>query len=352
MASKKKKKKTVDDPNYIGRVKTKHFEEVYGRWGNLPTEAHANGPRLIFPCPFEGCSHVNRGVKKTGYGNARSHILSQHFRNDVKAFDSWFMCEKKKKEQKQQTSKQPNIIMTLMEAATSSVGVVTEEEEDMAAWVEWLILRLMPMSEVEDPTTRKFCNRKHKFGHKRVLNVLHKMSEMVESEISQNLKQASKVAIAHDGWSRFGHHYLGMMAYYIKTTQGTSSVSPMEEIKCDLLSVSVVSRLKPEKENEEDPDEIPSDEAVRATASNLKTHVQFVLETFYEFDMDWLVCLIADNTSVNHSLAELMGVPMISCALHKLNLEVKKLEREQDNFEGKHWGHCNGQQLTHTPAQT
>ena len=51
----------------------------------------------------------------------------------------------------------------------------------------------------------------------------------------------------------------------------------------------------------------------------------------YDRSVDSVQCLIGDNCSTNKLLANLMQVPLVGCASHRLNLAVKKIY--EDNIE-------------------
>ena len=56
-----------------------------------------------------------------------------------------------------------------------------------------------------------------------------------------------------------------------------------------------------------------------------------ITSIFRKFNLDarkWIKCSIADNCNVNLVVAELLNVPHVSCANHKLNLEVSRMVRD------------------------
>ena len=53
-------------------------------------------------------------------------------------------------------------------------------------------------------------------------------------------------------------------------------------------------------------------------------HFRTVFLEMYDLDVEkWTICCIADNTSKNHIIARLLGLPHIDCLNHLLNLYVR-----------------------------
>ncbi len=53
-----------------------------------------------------------------------------------------------------------------------------------------------------------------------------------------------------------------------------------------------------------------------------------IREIFHLYGVDfdsWIVCQIADNYSLNLSIADLLSIPHINCTSHLLNLEVEAM---------------------------
>jgi hypothetical protein len=61
------------------------------------------------------------------------------------------------------------------------------------------------------------------------------------------------------------------------------------------------------------------------TTFTAENHKVFILSTldWYHLDVNNLVCLIGDNCSTNGATANLLGVPLLGCRSHRLNLAVE-----------------------------
>ena len=60
------------------------------------------------------------------------------------------------------------------------------------------------------------CAFKHEnvFSNKLVKEVLFNLVGIVEDKIKEEMKVAGYGSIMHDGWSKFGTHYVGIFAQY------------------------------------------------------------------------------------------------------------------------------------------
>jgi hypothetical protein len=62
---------------------------------------------------------------------------------------------------------------------------------------------------------------------------------------------------------------------------------------------------------------------------------EYVLSVFGKTVGD-VICLVGDNCNVNKALADLMGVPLVGCAAHRLNLAIQEyLSSHQETLLSK-----------------
>ena len=93
-----------------------------------------------------------------------------------------------------------------------------------------MILKCNPISIVQDTIYRNFTGFKYKTRIGVLNNIIFKMTELVEKIIIVELKTTTCGAIMHDGWSRYGVHYLCYFTYYIFDNNHKSriiSLAPM-----------------------------------------------------------------------------------------------------------------------------
>jgi hypothetical protein len=180
-----------------------------------------------------------------------------------------------------------------------------KKELDAFHWIEWLVMRNMPLAEVDNQLTKK-CFRYEGLSSKTVRKYILALREDVEETIKQRLPK--KYAILFDGWSHETEHFLGMTAAY-----GGSNSNNYVEI---LLSLQPLLK----------------DGITGLTAEDHMVHITKALCERYGRSLDEVVCLVGDNCSVNQSLARKLDIPLLGCGAHKLNLAIRAWILEQPGF--------------------
>jgi len=104
-----------------------------------------------------------------------------------------------------------------------------EKEKRAHKWIEWVVCRNMPLSEIDDPLTRALARIKP-FNSKTLRKYILATARETELAIAKELQEASVVSLLLDGWTCDGTstHYIGIFASYICPTK--------EEYKEVLLS--------------------------------------------------------------------------------------------------------------------
>ena len=181
------------------------------------------------------------------------------------------------------------------------------------------------------------------------------------------MKEARWGSILHDGWTKFGVHFLALFATYRARRERIvdgAIVSKMETV-ISLLSVSPLIELEGELEDDPDDDDefanfVNDDnevgcrqaksskkaagEAVNFTADTHAGHIVDILEEFYGVNVGkWVTNQTADSCSVNLKVARLLNIPHVNCESHLLNNCVKqnvvKDPREDDDADdGNYYG--------------
>ena len=165
----------------------------------------------IFKCPNEECTclHCLYLLKKgSGFLNPIDHLLScaanrdkdyliKIFRNKCHATDtggiqSHFFIPK--------------------------INGVPKEAQAIKKWIR-LILKGLLFEIVENNDYCNFAESKFIFSKDKIKEVMFKSCGYVKKIIGAEMKDAGRGAIMHDGWSKFGLHYLGVIAVYVKTTR-------------------------------------------------------------------------------------------------------------------------------------
>jgi len=183
----------------------------------------------------------------------------------------------------------------------------TEKEEAAYEWVKWIASRNMPLSEIENATTRGMVKHKPMCTKTLRKTVLGVASETVKP-ISEELKRAGKITIVMDGWTCDGTstHYVAIFAGYIRPSTGD-----YEEV---LLAIQPML------------DETSLDAAahIELFESTLKLHC---------IEVENVACFICDNCATNQKTSREWGIPMVGCASHRFNLAVREWIKSMPGLE-------------------
>jgi hypothetical protein len=193
--------------------------------------------------------------------------------------------------------------------------VTTNKEKAVYAWIRLITLENVSLSSVDKEEFRKFAVVE-KTCSKTVRATMLQLTELVERKISSGM--GDRGALMFDGWSVNNMHYVAVYGCYMRKHKVLlrGRVTYMEEVAVDLLAMSPMPAVDPD-----------APVTAETTTFNAAAHRTFFENTlgYYGLDTDWIVCLIGDNCSVNLKLADDLGVPIVGCDNHKLNLEVQAL---------------------------
>ena len=84
----------------------------------------------------------------------------------------------------------------------------------MHAYLKLILLMSFPISHISSPIIRQFSEFEESFGVHYLKEIIFKLTELVETEIEDEMTK-TKGVIIHDGWTNNGTHYLGPFASYI-----------------------------------------------------------------------------------------------------------------------------------------
>ncbi|RLN11165.1 hypothetical protein BBJ28_00007144 [Nothophytophthora sp. Chile5] len=182
----------------------------------------------------------------------------------------------------------------------------SEKAKTVFGWLDWIVEGELPLNFYENRLARKY-GRLDPIAKATLKKYLATLTDLVEGEISRKIP--SKYALIFDGWSVNSDHFVAVFVSYSKEGRATKH----------LLSFAPL------------PDE---------TNQSALNHKDFIIRTleYLRFDPCGEVCLVGDNCSTNVATARLLGVPLLGCASHRLNLAaervLKKYETELDLIAG------------------
>ncbi|KAE8899187.1 hypothetical protein PF003_g16798 [Phytophthora fragariae] len=131
----------------------------------------------------------------------------------------------------------------------------------------------------------------------------------IERKIAAELP--ARFGIMLDGWTHASEHYLAVfVCYEVNTRQKTTllCMAPLLEAEDDDL-----------------------------TARGHREFLATMLPRDYGVQLEQCRFVVGDNCSVNRRLATLMGVPLIGCASHRLNLAVNAdMASHEDDLAAVH----------------
>jgi hypothetical protein len=172
---------------------------------------------------------------------------------------------------------------------------VSDEEKANFEYIEWVVMRDIPIAEVENPLTRNVLRFEKKLCAKTIRKYILATAKTLKESLKKEILPDQVVGI-FDGWTEGSSHYIGFAVAYL------DGKGEYNEI---LLSMKPIL-----KEGTDD----------LSAASHAK-HIESVLEE-YGKTTDSLLALVGDNCTVNRRLCSDLNIPLIGCAAHKFNLAV------------------------------
>ncbi|KUF77507.1 hypothetical protein AM587_10002609 [Phytophthora nicotianae] len=234
---------------------------------NLSAFFYAPLGQGLFRCNI--CGSTRKQAGGTGYSNLIAHLDGKHAGYDA-----------------QYTAAQGG-----NDSPLESFGFVAEESSHLFQWIQWIIMRNMPVHEVEDAFTRAMSKLRPvtvKSVQKCMEGIAIKVGQQLEKELGELF------GLMFDGWSHAGIHYVALFAVY--EADG--------KLHVPLLGLSPLA-----------------DGTQTADA-----HVQLFKSTLdvYNKTLSMVAFMVGDNCNTNRSIATKLGVPLVGCASHRFNLAVNK----------------------------
>jgi hypothetical protein len=150
---------------------------------------------------------------------------------------------------------------------------------------------------------RKYTNLSP-ISNKTFIKYLEAVSKQVELKLKHELP--NKFGLVFDGWSDDDVHYVALFACY-RTKEGKTALP--------LLAFA------------------PLLDETSFSASTHRDYIESSLQ-LYGKSLESLLFLTGDNCSTNKAVADLIGVPLVGCASHRLNLACKKAyEQAEDSLK-------------------
>ena len=192
---------------------------------------------------------------------------------------------------------------------------LSDAEKEMAEWINYIVVKNMPISIVDCLLTRNIVKLKpvsSRSVRKHVLNLVNIVREEVK------VRLPDRFVVVFDGWTEGTDHYVGISASYNIMTKETRTVNGIHHVDSKETTVQSLLSMRP----------LLVDGIQGMTANDHVRHITRVL-AMYGKDVSNIICLVGDNCSVNQSVAKTMAVPLIGCGSHKFNLAVSRWIKHQ-----------------------
>ena len=161
-------------------------------------------------------------------------------------------------------------------------GIVNNNIRDTYKWIEWVVMRNIPLMEVDNPLTRKMMESKRSISSKSIRKYMLQMVPLVEKVISNKLPEF--FALMFDGWTKNDEHFVAVFAVYSESSGIFNET---------LLAISAF--------------EYSVSEDVGLTA---KHHEEFFKDTllYYNKTIHNVLVLIGDNCNTNRRIATNLNI--------------------------------------------
>jgi hypothetical protein len=168
------------------------------------------------------------------------------------------------------------------------------------SWIDLVVMENREFSFTEKQLTRKYSNLEP-ICTETLMKYMTILSNEVKSKIKEELPE--KFGLIFDAWTEGSTHYVAIFASY----------GHKEETRSPLLSFSPLI-------NEED-----------LSAPSYWFLIVQMLEIYGKAE-DNIIFLVGDNCQVNKTLADLMNIPLVGCASHRLNLAVQEYLNDSEDI--------------------
>lgn len=170
---------------------------------------------------------------------------------------------------------------------------VSQKASNRYAWLRWVVMGNLPLSFCETKETRHYT-KLHPISVDTLSEIMEAVVKAVEKAIGAEMPDSFGLIL--DGWSHGTEHYLAVYACY------DTEAGP----QYPLLSLAPVI---------DEPDD-------QMNAEGHLTAISRFLP-FFGKSISGIKFLVGDNCALNKRLANLLGVPLVGCSSHRLNLAVR-----------------------------
>jgi hypothetical protein len=223
-------------------------------------------------------------VSEQGYGNLMNHLKSKLHKNEWEEIYKSFSVNKV-----DNTQKLPFQVVKASTQAMLRYRVINV-----------ILQSHLPTNIVERPSFRELVNHDEFTTAKTLKKCMLKLHDIVICEIGKKLP--TKFGIVLDGWSDGSSNHMVSFFASCPLSNGCELI---------LIGMNVLDDI---------------------TNQSAQNHVDTLRSILFKYgkDLSNVNFLVADNTNLNPCIANLLRVPFIGCASHKLNLAIRKFLIDND----------------------
>lgn len=185
--------------------------------------------------------------------------------------------------------------------------LITPRASNTHDWIEWVVHDNLELSFVDTARARKYTSGNLKPIRRHTLVARMRLCvKVMQEDISKGLPR--RFGLMFDGWSRVSTHFIGVLAVGPEVRHGSI-----------LLGFS------------------PFNNETDLSAEEHKRYLVTLLES-YGRNLSSVSFLIGDNCSTNRKVSRILGIPMLGCNSHRLNLAVLRylgMDRNTDDAAKK-----------------
>jgi len=225
------------------------------------------------------CGKVRKQKDKTGLSNLINHIKVEHTDYSSEFAAASIECNS---------------------SQTKIDSFLCPKSKNIYSWIEWIVMECRELNFCEKDLVRKYTHLSP-ICRNTLVKYIDLLTKEVERQVTKVLP--TKFGLVFDGWSQHSVHFLAVFAVF-------GSKDDQNKI---LLALSPF---------------------VDESDFSADSHIDFirsVLTDVYHVSLDNVSFLVGDNCAVNKSIAQKLGVPMVGCNSHRLNLAIQQHIKESKN---------------------
>ena len=171
----------------------------------------------------------------------------------------------------------------------ANVLIPIQKDVEIYDFVKMIVKKNLPLSVVEDPDYRQVFKHTFKYSRALIRDIIFHLVPMVKKAISGEMKEAGYGGVMHDGWRKFGTHYVALFAQFNRIIQ--QNLRRITRRSC--IPTNVLLAMGPmlnvpvpddTEDNKETGTEMNSAEATRFTA---EVHDKYFKDVFREYEIEF-----------------------------------------------------------------